>query len=152
MQLRPYALALFLAGSSTLLSAQCAPDPAQARKDIDKLETILDKAYETNTIDKVAQYLAPDYVDVGVSGRVRNKEQLIAARSSATAKEKMQWKVKSKNVNISGNTAVVTYVASLQGSDENGKTLDGTHAYVRVYSYNNGAWKVVSTTSGPFYK
>ncbi|MGH9837108.1 MAG: nuclear transport factor 2 family protein [Blastocatellia bacterium] len=74
---------------------------------------------------------ADDFSNVGSSGAVRNKEQLIADNKSGALKVESQT-LDNVNVRVYGDAAIVTGLATLKGEDK-GKDISGQFRFTRVY-------------------
>ncbi len=93
---------------------------------------------DTATLERI---YADDFSNVGSSGAVRNKAQLIADNKSGAVKVESQT-LDNLNVRVYGEAAIATGLATLNGQDK-GKDISGQFRFTRVYVKRNGQWQIV---------
>jgi uncharacterized protein (TIGR02246 family) len=85
---------------------------------------------------------ADDFSNVGSSGAIRNKAQLIEDNKSGALKLESQT-LDNVNVRVYGDAAIVTGLATLKGQDK-GRDINGQFRFTRVYVKRNGQWQLVA--------
>lgn len=124
-----------------------APHPANAADDA-KAVAALDKQYQAavkaNDVATMDRILAEDFVLVNGRGRVSTKADLLkAAREKTTTYENQDEEEGSQKVRVWGDTAVVTALLSIKGT-ESGSPVDYqlwfSDTYARV---PGGGWRYV---------
>jgi ketosteroid isomerase-like protein len=78
------------------------------------------------------------------NGKIATKDEEIA--SMKTRKGSMTWaEIKNLNVNMVGDTAVVTGINHVKGTGDDGKPYDLNIAYTDVWANKDGEWKIIAT-------
>ena len=117
-------------------------EKSEIHKEIEALEQQWQQATVTNNIPEMGRLLADDYVGITSNGTVENKQQALAQRSAGTVRI-TRLDLTDTRVRVYGDTAVVTSVAQLEGT--NGTSdISGQYRYTRVYNRRLGQWKIVS--------
>lgn len=111
-------------------------------KEIEALEQEWRQALVTNNVTEMDRLLADDYIGITSNGTVENKAQALAQRRAGTVRI-TRLDLSDMHVRIYGDTAVVTSVADLVGSNGD-SDISGQYRYTRVYSRRLGQWKIVS--------
>ncbi|MGB7136578.1 MAG: nuclear transport factor 2 family protein [Acidobacteriaceae bacterium] len=145
--LRPSPIPLMLA--TMFLLAACHAvwavprrEKGEIHKEIEALEQQWQQAIVTNNVAEMNRLLADDYIGISSNGTVENKDQALAQRRAGTVRI-TNLDLNDTHVRVYGDTAVVTSVAQVQGS--NGDTdISGKYRYTRVYTRRRGEWKIVS--------
>lgn len=112
------------------------------RKEIQALEQEWREAILTNNVAAMNRLLADDYVGITSNGTIENKAQAVAQRRAGTV-QISKLDLSDIHVRVYGNTAVVTSVAKLVGSNGD-SDITGKYRYTRVYAKRLGKWKIVS--------
>lgn len=115
----------------------------EIRHEIDQLEDTWRSAVLKGNAESLQNLLADDYIAITASGTIQTKEQTLdnirQGRTKFTTLD-----ISDRKVRVYGSTALVTSLATVQGSTGDGQ-LNGSYRYTRVYVRNpQGAWKVVS--------
>jgi ketosteroid isomerase-like protein len=112
------------------------------RKEIGALEQEWRQAILTNNVAAMNKLLSDDYIGITSNGTVENKAQAVAQRRAGTVSI-TKLDLSDIHIRVYGDTAVVTSVADLVGS--NGQSdISGKYRYTRVYAQRRGGWKIVS--------
>lgn len=135
--------------AALLLLATCSPlwalphhEKGEVHKEIEALEQQWQQAIVNNNVSKMNRLLADDYIGISSNGTVENKDQALAQRRAGTVRI-TKLDLNDTHVRVYGDTAVVTSIADLQGT--NGATdISGKYRYTRVYARRRGQWKIVS--------
>jgi ketosteroid isomerase-like protein len=115
----------------------------ESRHEIDQLEeTWRDAILKSNTA-VMESLLADDYMAITASGMLQTKEQTLASLRAGHV-HFTTLDISDRKVRFYGTTALVTSVASVQGTTSDGE-VSGSYRYTRVYVRDvQGAWKIVS--------
>jgi ketosteroid isomerase-like protein len=115
----------------------------ESRHEIDQLEeTWRDAVLKSNTT-VMDSLLADDYMAITASGTLQTKEQALASLRTGRF-HLATLDISDRKVRFYGSTAVVTSLASIQGTTGDGD-VSGNYRYTRVYVKDpQGAWKIVS--------
>jgi ketosteroid isomerase-like protein len=115
----------------------------ESRHEIDQLEeTWRDAILKSNTA-VMESLLADDYMAITASGMLQTKDQALASLRAGHV-HFTTLDISDRKVRFYGTTALVTSVASVQGTTSEGE-LSGSYRYTRVYVRDvQGAWKIVS--------
>jgi len=135
--------------AALLLLASCHPlwalphhEKGEIHKEIEALEQQWQQAIVTNNVSEMNRLLADDYIGISSNGTVENKDQALAQRRAGTVRI-TQLELTDTHVRVYGDTAVVTSIADLEGT--NGTSdISGKYRYTRVYNRRHGEWKIVS--------
>jgi hypothetical protein len=111
-------------------------------KEIATLEQRWRQAIVTNNVAEMNNLLSNDYIGITSNGTVENKAQALAQRRAGTVSI-AKLDLSDIHIRIYGNTAVVTSVADLVGSNGD-SDISGKYRYTRVYALRRGGWKIVS--------
>lgn len=111
-------------------------------KQIENLEQIWRQAITTNNVGEMDHLLADDYIGITSNGTVENKAQVLAQIRAGTLRI-TGLDISDIHIRIYGDTAVVTSVAKLSGSN-GASNISGQYRYTRVYARRLGHWKIVS--------
>ncbi len=145
---------LALAG---LLVLALAPVPARAattkplpraqrheyRHEIDQAEEAWRAAILKGNAPALDSLLADDYTGITAKGAIQTKEQAVSNLKSGSF-QLTNLTISDRKVRVYGETAVVTSVAELTGSQKDAD-VSGRYRYTRVYVRNPaGQWKIVS--------
>jgi ketosteroid isomerase-like protein len=115
----------------------------ESRREIDQLEETWRDAVLKSNLTVMSGLLADDYMAITASGTLQTKEQALDSLRSGHA-HFTTLDISDRKVRFYGTTAVVTSVATVQGSTGD-EQLSGSFRYSRVYVRNAvGAWKIVS--------
>ncbi|HEX4037459.1 MAG TPA: nuclear transport factor 2 family protein [Acidobacteriaceae bacterium] len=134
--------ALFLLGAWPSLWALPRHEKGEIHKEIEALEQQWQQAIVSNNVTEMNRLLADDYIGISSNGTVENKDQALAQRRAGTVRI-TKLDLNDTRVRVYGDTAVVTSVAQLEGS--NGDTdISGHYRYTRVYTRRRGEWRIVS--------
>ena len=112
------------------------------RKEIETLEQEWRQAILTNNVSEMNRLLADDYIGITSNGTIENKAQAVAQQRAGTVRI-TKLDLSDIHVRVYGNTAVVTSVADLVGSNGD-SDISGRYRYTRVYTRKSGKWKIVS--------
>jgi len=113
-----------------------------AHREIEELEQEWRQAIVTNNVSEMDHLLADDYIGITSNGTIENKAQALAQRRAGTV-QITQLDLSDVHVRVYGNTAVVTSVANLVGTN-GASDISGKYRYTRVYNRRLGQWKIVS--------
>jgi ketosteroid isomerase-like protein len=111
-------------------------------KEIEALEQQWRQAILTNNVAAMNNLLSDDYIGITSNGTVENKAQAVAQRRAGTVTI-TKLDLSDIHIRVYGDTAVVTSVADLVGSNGD-SDISGKYRYTRVYAIRRGAWKIVS--------
>lgn len=111
-------------------------------KQIEMLEEQWRQAILTNNVAAMNDLLSDDYVGISANGTVENKAQAVAQRRAGTMRI-TSLDISDIHIRLYGDTAVVTSVADLVGSNGD-SDISGKYRYTRVYALRRGSWKIVS--------
>jgi len=155
-QLRPASLSLsrvwvlaaafVLIGSALPLHArsQSTKPPHESRHQIDDLEDAWRDAVLNSNATAMASLLSDDYTAITASGTLQNKEEALE-NMRATSRHITSLTISERKVRFYGQTAVVTSLADLEGTNAGGSDVTGSYRYTRVYVRDpQGHWKIVS--------
>jgi ketosteroid isomerase-like protein len=137
-------IALFSAGM--LQAGQAKPKKHDARREIFDLENAWRNAVLNSDTNAMGALLADDYLAITASGTLQTKQEVLA--NLKTHKVKISTLLLSdRKVRFYGNTAVVTSLAEVAGTNMEGD-VSGSFRYTRVYVRDaQGKWKIVSFES-----
>jgi ketosteroid isomerase-like protein len=115
----------------------------EIRHEIDQLEQAWRNAILNQNTEAMDALLSDDYMAITASGTLQTKEQALdnlrTRRVHLTTLE-----VSDRKVRFYGTTAVVTSLAEVQGTNNEGE-VSGSFRYTRVYVRDQrGEWKIVS--------
>jgi ketosteroid isomerase-like protein len=115
----------------------------EVRNEIDQLEDTWQNAVLRGNAAAIDPLLADDYMAITASGTLQTKDDtlanLLSGRTHFTVLE-----ISDRKVRFYGTTALVTSLATVAGSTEEGD-ISGSYRYTHVYVRNKlGAWKIVS--------
>jgi ketosteroid isomerase-like protein len=114
----------------------------EIHKEIEALEQQWRQAIINNNVSQMDHLLADDYVGITSNGTVETKTQALDQRRAGTIRI-TKLDITDTHVRVYGDTAVVTSLAELEGS--NGTSdIGGQYRYTRVYNRRLGQWKIVS--------
>ncbi len=113
-----------------------------AHKEIEALEQEWRQAIVTNNVGEMDHLLADDYIGITSNGTIETKAQALAARRAGTMRI-TKLDLSDIHVRVYGDTAVVTSVADLVGTN-GASDISGKYRYTRVYNRRLGQWKIVS--------
>jgi ketosteroid isomerase-like protein len=153
-------LGLFLAGAiafgqQSQPSATANPSPTPTASDMstesqnsvaDHLKTLENdwmNAVKDKNAEELSKIEAPDYQFIMPDGKTRGRPEDIAAMKDSSYTEAS---VSGLEVRIFGNTAIVTGLAHIKGT-ENGKDISGDYRFTDVFVNRNGDWQAVNTES-----
>jgi len=111
-------------------------------REIESLEQQWRQAILTNNVAAMNDLLSDDYIGITSNGTVENKAQALAQRRAGTVTI-TRLDLSDVHIRVYGNTAVVTSVADLAGSNGD-SDISGKYRYTRVYARRLGKWKIVS--------
>jgi ketosteroid isomerase-like protein len=115
----------------------------ETRHEIDQLEDAWRNAVLTADVRAMDSLLAADYMAITPNGLLQSREETLQGLRSG----RMHFTsitITDRKVRFYGNTAVVTSLATIQGSTPEGP-VTGDFRYTRVYVRNpQGIWKIVS--------
>jgi ketosteroid isomerase-like protein len=135
---------LLLASSvGPLLAGMPKPLKHEKRHEIYQLEEAWRNAVLTGNATAMDGLMADDYVAITSHGTVQTRDQVLAnLRTKRTHITSLE--VSDRKVRFYGTTAVVTSLATLQGTNAEGD-VSGSFRYTRVYVCDaHGEWKIVS--------
>ncbi len=141
---RLVAIALMLAlGTSLLHAGQNKINKHEDRNEIFQLEEVWRNAMLKGDTTAMASLLADDYIAITAAGTLQTKDEAVnnlrTHRVHVTTLE-----VTERKVRFYGTTALVTSVASVQGTTPDGD-VSGSFRYTRVYVRDaQDKWKIVS--------
>jgi len=140
---RVFVFVLMVACLGPLLAAMPKPLKHEKRHEIYQLEETWRNAILTGDATAMDGLLADDYVAITSHGTLQTREQVLAnlraRRTHITSLE-----VSDRKVRFYGTTAVVTSLATTQGTNAEGD-VTGSFRYTRVYVRDaHGEWKIVS--------
>jgi ketosteroid isomerase-like protein len=132
-----------VAGAAPVYAGLGLAQKHEGRHEIDQLEDAWRSAVLTGNTKAMESLLADDYVAITPSGTLQSKadtlENLHSGRLHVTA-----LIISDRKVRFYGATAVVTSLASMEGTTPDGP-VTGAYRYTRVYVRNpQGYWKIVS--------
>lgn len=113
-----------------------------AHKEIEALEQQWRQAIVTNNVSEMDRLLADDYIGITSNGTIETKAQALAQRRAGTM-QITKLDLSDIHVRVYGDTAVVTSVADLVGTN-GASDISGKYRYTRVYNRRLGHWKIVS--------
>jgi ketosteroid isomerase-like protein len=115
----------------------------ESRREIDQLEETWREAVLKANTTVMGNLLADDYMAVTAAGTLQTKDQALESLRSGHA-HFTTLDISDRKVRFYGATALVTSVATVQGSNPEGE-ISGSYRYTRVYVRDlAGAWKIVS--------
>jgi uncharacterized protein (TIGR02246 family) len=120
------------------------PQKHEGRHQIDDLEDAWRNAVLTSNSTAMATLLADDYTAITASGTLQNKDEALASMHTNT-RHITSLTISERKVRFYGQTAVVTSLADLEGTNADGNDVSGSYRYTRVYVRDpEGHWKIVS--------
>jgi hypothetical protein len=130
-------LFLFLLLSASTTLAMSAPD--QVFRD---LENKVLRASEARNIAEMDTLLAPEYISVGTSGKIRSKKQIIEEYSNGSFAIRGSTE---DNVTVRqfAETAILVGFITVSGKVD-GADISGRYAFTRVYERSDDRWRAVS--------
>jgi ketosteroid isomerase-like protein len=132
-------------GSFVATALFCIGAPALADDDAANTVAALDIAYqaavESNDATGMAQILADDFVLVTGKGKTFTKADLLASATDGKTKYEHQV-ASSRTVRVWGDTAVVTALLWLKGTNE-GNPFDYKLWYSDTYVHTSNGWRYV---------
>lgn len=115
----------------------------ESRREIDQLEETWRNAVLKGNTAVLAGLLADDYMAITAGGTLQTKDQALASLRSGHV-HFTTLEISDRKVRFYGTTALVTSVATVQGTTGEGD-ISGSYRYTRVYVRDpQGAWKIVS--------
>jgi ketosteroid isomerase-like protein len=115
----------------------------EVRHEIDQLEDAWRNAILKGNTAAMDALLADDYMSISANGTLQSKEQTLENLRSGRV-HFTTLDISDRKVRFYGTTALVTSVATIQGTTTDGE-ISGNFRYTRVYVRNpQGTWKVVS--------
>lgn len=136
--------------AAMLMTLFCAPAPGQRRErkrveraEISVLEQQWQQAQVSDNIAEMDRLLAEDFLGVTASGQVVTKAQQLN-RMRTRRIDLRRIDVVDSKVKISGNVAVVTSLAEIDGMMD-GRPLEGSFRYIRVYRRGpSTGWRITN--------
>jgi len=126
-----------------LYAGQAKVHKHDGRHQIDQLEENWRNAILKSDTNAMNTLLADDYMAITASGTLQTKERALANLRSGRV-HVSALAVSDRKVRFYGKTAVVTSLAHMEGTNQEGE-LSGDFRYTRVYVQNQqGEWKIVS--------
>lgn len=120
------------------------PQKHEGRHQIDDLEDAWRDAVLTSNSTAMASLLADDYTAITASGTLQDKDEALASMRANT-RHVASLTISERKVRFYGQTAVVTSLADLEGTNADGSDITGSYRYTRVYVRDpEGNWKIVS--------
>jgi ketosteroid isomerase-like protein len=120
------------------------PQKHESRHQIDELEDAWRDAVISSNPTAMASLLSDDYTAITASGTLQNKEEALANMHS-TARHITSLTTSERKVRFYGQTAVVTSLSDVEGTNADGIDVSGSYRYTRVYVRDvQGHWKIVS--------
>ena len=144
--LRSLRLAFLLGASISVLGEE----PDQAKPDESVLDVIADRESQyidgllRRNFEELASVLADTYVNTSPFGPVRNKAEYLEALRADTSRISEITETE-KQIQVYGDTAVVTVKFELQGTDE-GEAFQFKGRAVDIWAKLNGEWLCVAVT------
>jgi uncharacterized protein (TIGR02246 family) len=129
------------ASSSTPAAATTPASTENVEQTIRSLENERAQAIVRGDTATLERIYADDFSNVGSSGAIRNKAQLIEDNKSGALKVESQT-LDNVDVRVYGDAAIVTGLATLKGQDK-GRDISGQFRFTRVYVKRNGQWQMV---------
>jgi ketosteroid isomerase-like protein len=115
----------------------------ESRREIDRLEERWREAILHADTAAMDSLLADDFVAITASGTLQTKEQALTNLGSGRL-HIVQLNLSDRKVRFYGSTAVVTSLAEIAGTNQDGE-IAGSFRYMRVYVRDmRGVWKIVS--------
>ena len=142
--LRSLRLAFLLGASISVLGEE----PDQAKPDESVLDVIADRESQyidgllRRNFEELASVLADTYVNTSPFGPVRNKAEYLEALRADTSRISEITETE-KQIQVYGDTAVVTVKFELQGTDE-GEAFQFKGRAVDIWAKLNGEWLCVA--------
>jgi ketosteroid isomerase-like protein len=131
------------AGPVALYAGMPLGQKHESRHEIDQLEETWREAILKQNTTVMASLLADDYMAITAAGTLQTKEQALASLRAGRI-HLTTLEISDRKVRFYGTTALVTSMASVQGSTGEGDA-SGSYRYTRVYVRDaQGAWKIVS--------
>ncbi len=116
----------------------------ESRHEIDQLEDVWRKALLGSDTKAMDALLAEDYIGISADGTIENKDQTLARLRSRVI-HVTYLTISERKVRFYEKTAVVTSLATVEGTNGEGKDVSGSYRYTLVYIRNDqGDWKIVS--------
>ena len=113
-----------------------------AKREIEDMETQWRDAQLTGNVSEMEKLLSDDYFGISMTGQVNTKaQQLDRIRKRALNLTKIE--LSDVKVKLFGTTAVVTSRAEVAGTID-GKPMNGSFRYTRVYQRVAGFWKITN--------
>ena len=126
-----------------------ASDAATAEAEIKKLMDTTQAALAKNDADAMDKVYGDSYMLVNVDGSVHNKaERLAALRSGEVKYTSFAYNDVTTRVNPDGNSAVVISRLAMKGTFK-GKSIDGDHRVLGLYSKTKDGWRLVAASGIP---
>jgi ketosteroid isomerase-like protein len=138
------AIALLLAVCGNILYAgQAKPKKHEARHEIDQLEEAWRTAMLKSDTAAMGALLADDYIAITAAGTLQTKDETLANLRTRRV-HLTTLDVSDRKVRFYGQTALVTSLAEVEGTNLDGN-ISGGFRYTRVYVRDaQGKWKIVS--------
>ena len=115
----------------------------ESRQLIEQMEEKWRQAILSADSKTMASLLADDYVGISANGMLQSKDETLEKLSSGKL-HFTSFELSERKVRFYGATAVVTAIATVQGSAAEGE-LAGNFRYMRVYvRKESGQWQIVS--------
>ena len=116
----------------------------ERRHEIDQLEEVWRNAILKPDPGALDQLLADDYMAITAFGTLETKDETLAKLRSGQ-RHITSLTFSDRKVRFYGGTALVTSLASVEGTNASGENVSGSYRYTRVYVMNpQGEWKIVS--------
>lgn len=114
-----------------------------SRHEIDQLEDEWRKAVLNSDVRTMDSLLADDYMAITASGTLQSRDETLANLRSGRL-HFTSLTITDRKVRFYGATAVVTCLATIQGTNPEGP-VTGDYRYTHVYVRDaKGVWKIVS--------
>jgi len=136
------ALGLGFAALTVSALAVSGEAPSDAASAVAALDTQYQAAVKANDAETMARILADDFVLVTGRGKTFTKQDLIAEARKKTTIYEHQEELEQK-VRVWGDTAVVTALLWIKGTDTEGKTSERKLWFSDTYVKTAAGWKYV---------
>src|SRR5262245_46487192 len=136
------ALAVGTAAFAGLALAASAEAPSDAASVVAALDTQYQAAVKANDAETMARILADDFVLVTGRGKTVTKQDLLEEARKKTQTYEHQEELEQK-VRVWGETAVVTALLWIKGTDRDGKSSERKLWFSDTYVKTPAGWKYV---------
>jgi len=140
-RIRPAATAVDLSGIRALLQPDAAPPPADAERQVRRLEQAIAEATAKTDVAALEQLWAAEFVWIGPIGQILTRaDRLTAMRSGSETSQ--HYSIDQENVRVYGATAVAIFRSTVAGA-VNGKDVSSHRMVTNALVKSGGRWQAV---------